>query len=547
MSAAECVVVAARRETVEAGLGVLEAGGNAVDAAVCMAFVAAVVEPTEASIGGSGFLLLHEGPGRSAWSVEFPPRAPLAARADMYELLPRHTDIRFAVTAPVRDDANATGPLAPCVPGVVAGLCLASERFGELPLARLLEPAIEFAEAGFDVGEYYTLQTLAHLDALLANPAAEHVFLREGLPPVAPFAAAADPPRLRQPDLARTLRAVAAHGPDGFYRGPFAEAVARAFRGQGGLIAEADLTRYEAVVEQPLERPYRGWSVLSPRAPCGAWTALQALGILEHLPFARLPRGSAPALHLLAEALQAAFADRYRSAGDEQPRPSFPDRFLTDSCLHARARTIRGDRAGTADLLAAPRTGDAGHGTTHVGAIDADGRMVSCTITAGNTFGSKFMASGTGVLFDSGMAWFEPRPGAVNSIAPGKRPLVNMAPLLLVKDGRPRLALGAAGGRRIISAVTQVIRAVVDHGLAIQDAISAPRVDASEPRLRLSDRFPDSIAAELAAVGHDVLVVCEQHAPFSYELARPAAVGVDDAGVLSGGIHPFSQGYVAGR
>jgi gamma-glutamyltranspeptidase/glutathione hydrolase len=122
-----------------------------------------------------------------------------------------------------------------------------------------------------------------------------------------------------------------------------------------------------------------------------------------------------------------------------------------------------------------------------------------------------------------------------------------MAPLLLVKDGQPRLALGAAGGRRIISAVTQVVCAVVDHGLAIQDAISAPRLDASEARIRLSDRLPESIAAELTALGHDVIVVREQHAPFSYELARPVAAGSDDAGSLSGGIHPFSQGYVAGR
>lgn len=540
-------MVAQRRETVQAGLEVLAAGGNAVDAAVCMAFVAAVVEPSEASIGGSGFMLVHDGPGRPAWSVEFPPRAPGAARADMYYPLPGTTDPRFAVVAPVRGDANATGPLAPCVPGLVAGLCLAGERFGQLPLARLVEPAVDLADAGFEVDEYYTLQALAHLDALLADPAAERAFLSGGLPPVAPFAAADDPPRLRQRDLARTLRAVAAHGHDGFYRGPVAHAIARAFREQGGLMTEADLDGYEAVVGRPLERSYRGWSLLSPRAPCGAWTAIQALAILEQLPFAGQDRGSTAGLHLLAESLHAAFADRYSFAADAAPEPSFPKRFLSDARAHDRAQTIRSDRASMGSLLDAPATADAGHGTTHLNAIDSDGRMVSCTITAGNTFGSKFVAAGTGVLFDSGMAWFDPRPGASNSIAPGKRPLVNMAPMLLVRDGRPRLALGAAGGRRIISAVTQVVSAVVDHGLALQEAISAPRLDASEPCLRLSDRFDDGVAAELAALGHDVLRVREQHAPFSYELARPAAAGADDAGVLSGGIHPFSEGYVAGR
>lgn len=547
MSAVECLAVAARREAVEAGLAVMDEGGTAVDAAVCMAFVSAVVEPTEASVGGSGFMLVHDGPDGSAWSVEFPPRAPLDARADMYEPVPGEPDARLAVTGRVRGDANATGPLAPCVPGLVAGLSLATERFGALPLARLVAPAIELADSGFEVDEYYTLQALSHLDDLLASPAAERVFLSGGLPPVAPFAVATEPQRIRQPDLAATLRAVAAHGPDGFYRGPVAESIAEAFRKRGGLISLADLDRYRAVVEQPLESSYRGWSVLSPRAPCGAWTALQALAILEHLPLVGIPRGSAAALHLVAEAFHAAFADRYRFAGDRQPRPCFAERFLSDACARARARTIRADRASPGALLGAPWTADLGHGTTHLGAIDGQGRIVSCTITAGNTFGSKFMADGTGVLCDSGMAWFDPRPGAPNSIAPGKRPLVNMAPLLLLKDGRPRLAVGAAGGRRIISAVTQVVSAVVDHGLGIQEAISAPRLDASERRIRISDRFPHSVAGELSAMGHDVLTVAEQHAPFSYELARPAAVEITEAGVLSGGIHPFSRGYVAGR
>ena len=544
MAARECLVVASRRETVEAGLQVLQAGGNAVDAAVCMAFVAAVAEPTEASIGGSGFMLIHDGPDRLAWSVEFPPRAPKAASADMFEPVPDRTDSRFAVAAPVCGDANATGPLAPCVPGLVAGLCLARQCFGQLPLPRLVEPAIDLADSGFEVDAYYTLQALANLDALLAGPAAERAFLSGGLPPVAPFAAAAEPPRLRQPDLADTLRAIAARGPDGFYRGSVAKAIARAFREEGGLMTEADLDGYRADVERPLERSYRGWSVLSPRAPCGAWTAMQALAILEQVTKAGLDRRGAARLHLLAEALRAAFADRYRFASDA---PSCPERLLSDARVRDLARSIRRDRASTRALPAAPGTQDAGHGTTHLSVIDSGGRMVSCTVTAGNTFGSKFVADGTGVLFDSGMAWFDPRPGAANSIAPGKRPLVNMAPVLLVKDGRPRLALGAAGGRRIISAVTQVVGAIVDHGLAVQEAISAPRLDASEPRLRLSDRFGGGVAAELAALGHDVLPVREQHAPFSYELARPAAAGSDEKGVLSGGIHPCGEGYVAGR
>jgi gamma-glutamyltranspeptidase/glutathione hydrolase len=174
---------------------------------------------------------------------------------------------------------------------------------------------------------------------------------------------------------------------------------------------------------------------------------------------------------------------------------------------------------------------DVGHGTTHLCAVDAAGRMVSCTLTAGNTFGAKVMTNG--VLFDSGMAWFDPRPGAPNSIAPGKQPLVNMAPMLLVRGG-DRVALGAAGGRRIISAVTQVASGIVDHGLAPREAISAPRLDASDRTIRVSSRFPADVVAGLRELGHEVLEVNEGRLPFSYEFARPAAAAVNEAGVRSG-------------
>jgi len=544
-AAGECLLVAARREAVDAGIAVLQEGGNAIDAAVCMAFVAAVVEPTEASVGGSGFMLVHD--GRSAWSIEFPPRAPLAARPGMFDPIGDSPDQRLLGTVRVRGDANATGPLAPCVPGVVAGLSLATRRFGTRPLARLIAPAIELAEAGFEVDDYFTLQALAHLRDLRAAPEAGRVFLRGGLPPVAPFAAATEPPKIRQPDLARTLRAVAADGPDTFYRGPVADSLVRAFEERGGLICHADLRGYRAIVGAPLARRYRGWCVFSPRAPCGGWTALQALGILDHLPLAELAAGSAGRFHLIAEALRLAFADRYRLGGDRGLEPGVPARLLSESRARAGARSIRHDRVSGRVLAATPSAADVGHGTTHLAVVDAGGRMVSCTITAGNTFGSKFMAPGTGVLFDSGMAWFDPRTGSVNSIAPSKRPLVNMAPLLLLNEGRARLAVGAAGGRRIISAVTQVVSAVVDHRLGAQEAVSAPRLDASDGYIRLSDRVPDAVASELSAMGHQVIAVAEQHAPFSYELARPVAVAVDEAGIRSGGIHPFSRGFVAGR
>ena len=529
-----CLAVAGRRETVEAGLGVMAQGGNAVDAAVAMAFTAAVAEPTEASIGGSGFMLVHDRASGNAWSIEFPPRAPLRATADMYAPAADGVADRLLGTVPVRGDANATGWLAPCVPAVVAGLCLAHARFGLLGLANLVEPAAALAEHGFEVDSYLSLQALDHIGDLRASRQAARIFLCEGLPPAAPFATRAAAPRLRQPELARTLRAIAAGGAEAFYRGDVAGAIHEAFERHGGLISCTDLRRYSATIERPLSTSYRGWSVLAPRAPTGGWTVLQALQILDRI---EVEPDSVAELHAVAEALQLAFLDRYRAAGDVDAAD-----LLSASRADELAELIRSDgkAAPTERMPASPWRG---HGTTHLCAVDADGRTVSCTITAGNTFGGKVVADGTGVLLDSGMAWFDPRPGRANSIAPWKRPLVNMAPLLLIR-GDDRIALGAAGGRRIISAVTQVARGVIDHGLPLQEAISAPRLDASDRTIRLSDRFPEGTAEALRALGHELLVIEEQHLPFSYEFARPAGARVDASGIRSGGIHPLAQGFV---
>ena len=522
--------MAGRRETVEAGLRVMAADGNAVDAAVAMAFTAAVVEPTEASIAGSGFLLAHDPASGNAWSVEFPPRAPLRATAGMYDPAEESAPDRLLGTVPVRADANATGWLAPCVPGAVAGLCLANARFGTLPLARLIDPAAELAQDGFEIDSYLSLQALEHLGDLRASRDAARIFLCDGLPPAAPFAtrAGSDPPRLHQPDLARTLRAIASGGAEAFYGGEVSEAIHKAFERHGGLISQTDLGRYSATIERPLCGSYRGWSLLAPRGPSGGSTVIEALQILD---LVEIEPGPVAELHAVAEALQLAFLDRYRGAEDL-------------SAAHAArlAGMIRADRK-TALTEQMPASPWRGHGTTHLCAVDADGRTVSCTITAGNTFGSKVVVDGTGLLFDSGMAWFDPRPGAPNSIAPWKPPLVNMAPLLLIRGG-DRIALGAAGGRRIVSAVTQVARGVVDHGLSLQEAISAPRLDASDRTIRLSDRIPDATADGLRALGHELLRIEEQHLPFSYEFARPAAARVDESGIRSGGIHPLAQGFV---
>jgi len=573
---AEIAVAAARRESVEAALAMLDAGGNAVDAAVACGFVAGVVEPMDTCVAGSGFMLIADPTSGEDLSVEFPPRAPLAATPDMYEVVSSDGAARLLGVSVVADDANSEGVLASGIPGTVAGLLAAHERRGRLPRAQVLEPAIRAAADGFPVDAYYALQALEHRDHLLAHPGAAAIFLDErGMPPVPAFLGSTTlgvAPLLRQPDLARTLEIVAARGHDGFYAGEIAAAIERHFAGHGGLITRADLAGYRPIIARPQRASYREIEILAPTSPSGALTEIQILRTLERFP----ATGDADALHVLAEASRWAFADRYHWLGD----PDFVDvplsGLLSDGHADATAERIRaGTPAPRADGLpwevfafraaSDPWTHDPGdprppystgrsasmatdhHGTTHFAVVDGDGMVVSCTHTAGNGFGSKVVADGTGLLFDAAMVWFNATPGAANSIAPGKRPLVNMGPLVLKRDGRPCLALGAPGGRRIISALVQVVTGVVDAGLTIQEAICAPRIDASGTALLASERLGARTIDALRDRGHDVVSVREEHEPFSYEFARPVGVEVTSDGTRRAAVDPLTVGHaVAG-
>lgn len=569
-------VAAARRESVDAALEMLDAGGNAVDAAVACGFVAGVVEPMETCLAGSGFLLTWNPAERRATAVDFPPRAPLAARPDMYDVVSSEGASRLLGVTAVRDEANTEGILAPGVPGTIAGLLAAHERFGRLPRRRVLEPAMRAATDGFEVDAYYALEALDHLETLRAHPEAAAIYLDvDGLPPRPAFLGDASlgvAPRLRQPELARTLELVAERGAEGFYGGETAAAIERHFAAHGGLIDRRDLAAYRPRVGDPLRIGHRGHEVYAPASPCGAWTALQILRTLERAGWSGADE--IEALHVLIAASRHAFADRYHWLGDPEHVPVPLAGLLSDGYADAVAAAIDAGDAGPVvpaaegppwEALAFRAAGDPWahdddpsrrpdwrpvvapdrHGTTHFAVVDGDGMMVSCTHTAGNAFGSKVVAAGTGVLFDAAMTWFNANPGAANSIAPGKRPLVNMGPLLLVRDGQARLAVGAPGGRRIVNAVVQVVLSVVDRGLAIEDALAVPRIDASGAAVLASERLGAPVFDALRARGHDVRAVRDEHAPFSYEFARPIAVELLDDGTRAAGADPFTQGHTA--
>jgi gamma-glutamyltranspeptidase/glutathione hydrolase len=530
------MVVAKQELAARAGARMLAEGGNAVDAAVAAAWIMAVMEPYNTSIAGAGYLVYRRADG-DAWVVDFSNRAP--ARATQ-EALKARTTVAFK------------GPLAAAVPGTVGGLVTALERFGTMPLARVMQPAIEVAEEGMPLNWLLTLRIVQELAGLRANPKSAEIFLTNGDPGMAYGETV-----LRQPDLARTLRAIAAEGAGAFYEGTIAREIIAFVNDQGGILQESDFAAYRPTVVRPLRAHFRDYELLSVPPPSPGVTTLQCLRMLAGDDLAALGHNSAGALHLMAETFRLAFADRDAYLGDPEFCDPPVDVLLSDDYVARRRATIDMSRAmatvSPGDVGRVPAGAAAGGGgTTHLCTIDADGNMVSLTQTLIGGLSGLGVAGNTGVVMNCALQWFDPQPGAPNSVAPGKRPLSNMTPLIVERDGRPVLAVGAPGSRRITNAVSQVTLNVLAHGMAVQPAISAPRIDCSLGHILADDRIDAGTIDELRRHGHRVEVVHEwinEGGPatgYRGHFARPAAIHVDTDGIRHGGDYPFVEGVAIG-
>ena len=446
-----------------AGVEILRGGGNAVDAAVATGFALAVVYPEAGNLGGGGFALVRMADGRSA-AIDYREVAPLAATRNMF------MDDSGRLTR-----ASVVGPLASGVPGAVAGLIATHQRFGSLPLARVMAPAIRLAEDGFAVDSLLA-QSLARYAELIGQFAGGPVFLPGGraLPAGS---------TLRQPALARTLRAIADSGADAFYRGGLAARVAADLASVGSIITAQDLAAYKAELREPLRSTYRGHTLMTMPPPSSGVTMLQALNILEG--FAPLPPfGSTRRTHLVASALQRAFMDRNALLAD----PAFarvPTAQLMNKSYAAKLRASIGDRATRTSALL-PQPAEGAH-TTHYSVSDSAGNVVATTTTINDLYGSGVYLPTVGFFMNDEMDDFAGAPGKPNlfglvqgeqnAIQPGKRMLSSMLPtIVLDRAGRPLLIVGARGGPRIISGVTQTIINVIDHGMSLSEAINAPRL-----------------------------------------------------------------------
>ena len=461
-------MVAAQSERAAAvGRDVLRAGGNAVDAAVATAFALAVTYPAAGNIGGGGFLVYRAASGETS-AYDFRETAPAAATATMFLVDGRYDRTR-----------HHQGALSSGVPGTVAGLHLAWQDHGRRPWKQLLDPAVQLARRGFAVSEGLARSLKDVLPAMAPYPASVAQFSRRG----APYESGEV---LRQPDLGRTLARIGASGPAGFYRGETAALVEKAMKGAGGLLTQADLGAYVAHRRTPLQGRYRGLDVVSmPPASAGGTALLEMLNILEGYDVASRGPGSAAFVHVAAEAMRRAYADRARFLGDPDFNPAMPiERLVSRSYAEELRRSIRENRASTSapDRFEWPHESPE---TTHISVVDAEGNAVALTYTLEGGYGSRIVVPGAGFLLNNEMGDFNAGPGLTdregligtepNLAAPGKRMLSSMTPTILSKDGRVFMVVGAAGGRKIVNAVLLTILNVVDFGMNAQQAVDTPR------------------------------------------------------------------------
>ncbi len=539
------MVVAEHPLGAEVGAGILKRGGNAVDAAVATAFAMPVVEPFMSSMAGGGTMLVHLAKSGEALCVDFNVEAPAAAHETCFELGEGISTGLFPWRQTV-DDANVFGPRSVAVPGSVAGLTLALERWGTMELADILQPAITLADEGFVPDWYVALNVALFCQELAAFPATAKNYLRDGHY-VYRTPGLGDGEVFRQPDLARSLRLIAKDGPVAFYKGAIAQAIHEEMWVRGGMLTKDDLARYAPRVLPALMGEYRGLELAFSPGATGGITALETLNILARFPKTRTTWKTPGGLHLRAEAVRRAFLDRLEYLGDMERVKSPWEGLVSREYAAKVASGLRA--AGPRNARPAPDPwrcelgGRAADCTTHLCAVDRQRNMVSLTNTAVSLWGSRMVVPDTGILLQNGMIWFDPEPGRVNSIAPGKRPLVNMVPALGFRRGEPYLAVGAPGGRKIISAIPQVIANMVDLGDGPQAAIEAPRLHTEGGDLWVDDRVGEASLNALTRMGHPV--VPKPTDPGTLYFSRPVAIRVTKKG-LEAGLDPFHGAAAAG-
>ncbi len=518
------------------GEQVFAAGGNAFDAAVAVGFALSVVHPTAGNIGGGGFAVIRDGATGEIRALDFRETAPAGAFETMY----------LDSTGSVVPGASTVGAKAAGVPGTVAGLYQLWQKYGTMPWDALVGMAASLADTGFIVDEYLAGEFDAYKSELTAFESTARQFFPGGR-------AVRAGEKLRQEALAKTLYLIAAEGTDGFYRGEVAQYIEECMTAHGGLITADDLAGYEAVWRQPVHVRFDSLDIYSMPPPSSGGVLIgQILKLLEPFSFSALTPESPQYLHLFCEASRLAFADRSEHLGDPDYYPVPVDALLADDYLHMRRDMISSQHASSsAEVRPGELARQESDQTTHYSVCDSDGNMVAVTYTLNSSFGSMLVVEGAGFLLNNEMDDFSVKPGEpniyglvgneANKIQPNKRMLSSMSPTLVLKNGRPLLALGAPGGGKIITTVAHAILCFSRFGLSPQEMVAQPRVHHQWlPDILYLEKgsFDIRVIQELVRLGHNV----EEREPYSD--LQVVYVGPD--GLMTAASDPRQRGSAGG-
>ena len=531
------MVVTSHELATDVGIKILKAGGNAVDAAVGVGFALAVIFPTAGNLGGGGFMVILFPDGRST-TIDFREKAPLKATPHMY----------LDDNGNVIPDLSLTGYLASGVPGTVAGLTMALEKYGTMSLKQVMAPAIEYARKGFPVSRVFSKDLERHRSVFLKFPASAKKFMKKN----------GDPYHqgdiFKQPDLTRTLKLIARHGADAFYKGQIAQLIVSDMQANGGIIGMDDLSSYEAVERPPVVGSYGEYEVISMGPPSsGGIAIIQCLNMLDSFDLKEIGYNSSTYVHTLSEVLRRAFSDRAVHLGD----PDFIDvpgeHLLDKDYARELVRTISPVAATPSLEMSRDRqlTGEGDH-TTHYSVVDYNHMAVAVTTTINTGYGSKVVIKDAGFLMNNEMDDFTVKPGVqntygsltyhANEIQPGKRMLSSMTPTIITRNDKACMTVGSMGGPMIITAVLQIILNVINFNMDIQEAVDAPRIH--------HQWLPDVINYETYTFSRDVAMRLNEFGHSLHEYggykSEAHAILIDENGLMTGAADPRFEGKAAG-
>ena len=490
----------------KAGSNVLKKGGNAIDAAVTTAHVLGVAAPAFSGVGGGGFALIWLARQEKSIFIDYREKAPAAAREDMYQLSP---------SGKVLGQENAVGYRAVAVPGAISGHASILEKYGTLGLSETFDQATRIARRGFAVGRALAYAWKLSTRKLRRFKESRSTYLRKGR-------SIREGGKFTLPSLSRTLASIGREGVQEFYHGALARRIEDDMRANAGLITARDLAAYEPTVREPLRGEYKDFEIVSAPPPSsGGAIILESLNILERYPLKNYGTRSPQAMHYLAEALARSYMNCRTTISDPAFSNPQTERLISKTFAEEQASTIYPNKSSIPPTPSSLPLMPASN-TTHLVAIDAEHNVVSLTESVECYFGSAVTVPGTGIILNDTMHDFEPRPKMTNSVAPGKIPMSSMSPTIVLKESRPVLALGSAGGPRIVSSTLEVLLNVIEYGSRLHDALAAPRVHLNGVQLQIEEPLR-SVAGELRKMGHSV------------EIKK--RMGADDPGLYFGGVH----------